>query len=82
MGAFAPLFPLLAFVGYIFILIINYGAVGGKWFGDLDIGEVSDKYNVSLSPAGWTFGIWGKFRITIVLNSNCIGFREMISCIH
>lgn len=59
MGVFAPVFPLLALVGYIFVLIINYGAIAGKWFGDLDVGEVSDKYNVSLTPSGWTFGIWG-----------------------
>ena len=26
---------------------------------DLDVGEVSDEFGLEITPAGWTFSIWG-----------------------
>ena len=51
--------PLLGLVSYVLALIFNYGAIAGEWFSDSNVGDVSDRYNTTLTPAGWTFSIWG-----------------------
>jgi hypothetical protein len=38
-------------------LFINYYASTGG-ISDLDVGEVSDKYELEITPASWTFSIW------------------------
>lgn len=50
-----PCFTLFMFAVALFF---NYTASTGL-VSDLDVGEVSDEYPLEITPAGWTFSIWG-----------------------
>jgi len=50
-----PTFTLIIFA---IALFFNYTASTGL-VSDLDVGEVSDLFNLEITPAGWTFTIWG-----------------------
>eukprot|EP00484_Ammonia_sp_Unknown_P021671 CAMPEP_0197025560 /NCGR_PEP_ID=MMETSP1384-20130603/5846_1 /TAXON_ID=29189 /ORGANISM="Ammonia sp." /LENGTH=308 /DNA_ID=CAMNT_0042454099 /DNA_START=76 /DNA_END=1002 /DNA_ORIENTATION=- len=52
------LVPIVTLVIFIIVLYFNYAASTGQ-FSDKDVGEVSDTYNLEITPAGWTFSIWG-----------------------
>jgi len=51
------LFPILTFILFVVALYFNYAASTGQ-LSELDVGEVSGKYSLEITPAGWTFTIW------------------------
>jgi len=53
-NALYPILSLLIFGGTLFF---NYAAATGL-FSNLDVGQVSDIYNLEITPASWTFSIW------------------------
>lgn len=50
--------PLLNIICYIIMIVINALGSTGK-LGGKPVAEVSDKYYTILTPAGWTFSVWG-----------------------
>mmetsp|Transcript_36234 Transcript_36234/g.31970 ORF Transcript_36234/g.31970 Transcript_36234/m.31970 type:complete len:308 (-) Transcript_36234:242-1165(-) len=52
------LWPIITLIVFGVALYFNYGAATGQ-FSDKDVGEVSDEYNLEITPASWTFSIWG-----------------------
>jgi len=52
------LWPVFTILMFGVALFFNYTASTGL-VSDLDVGEVSDKYPIEITPAGWTFSIWG-----------------------
>lgn len=53
-------------VSLIAAIAINY-AVGTRAFNNPSIGEISDKYENLLTPAGYAFGIWGLIYISLAV---------------
>jgi len=70
---FWPVFTLIMFCVALFF---NYTASTGL-VSDLDVGEVSDEYNLEITPAGWTFTIWGFIYIWQFL---WIGYVLFLTC--
>jgi len=52
------IWPLITLIILGVTLFFNYTASTGL-VSDLAVGEVADKYPLQLTPAGWTFTIWG-----------------------
>jgi len=52
------LWPILTLFFFGVALYFNYGAATGQ-FSDKDVGEVSDEFNLEITPSSWTFTIWG-----------------------
>ncbi|KAL4229136.1 hypothetical protein ACF0H5_012174 [Mactra antiquata] len=62
MGHNVALMTLTLLVPCFFILTITFNALGGNADGVLfksEIGNISDKYYIEITPSGWTFSIWG-----------------------
>lgn len=51
--------PLRIVVAVAYVIMIALNAVGGSAFGSNDVGEQSDQYTTFITPAGYTFSIWG-----------------------
>jgi len=51
------LYPIVTLILFGVALFFNYTASTGLT-SDLDVGEVSDKYSLEITPASWTFTIW------------------------
>ncbi len=50
----------------IFALVLN-GLAGNGVFNDKTVGEISDKYNTLIAPAGYAFAIWGIIYLLLLL---------------
>lgn len=48
---------ILVVVSYVAMIVFN--GIGGSLFGNNDVGQQSDRYVNSITPAGYTFAIWG-----------------------
>lgn len=52
---------LILLTAFIYLLMVTFNALGGIGYKGLfnqSVGYVSDKYQVYITPAGWTFSIW------------------------
>jgi len=70
------LWPVFTFIIFGTALFFNYTASSGL-VSDLDVGEVSDIYSLEITPAGWTFAIWGFIYIWQFL---WIGYVLSLTC--
>lgn len=59
---------ILCAVAYAFVLLINALAGAGKLFFHRSTGNVSARYETEITPAGWTFSIWGVIYTWLTLN--------------
>jgi len=53
---------LIALTAIVFVVMVIFNALGGAGYIGLfekSVGQVSAKYSLYITPAGWTFGIWG-----------------------
>lgn len=50
--------PIFALLTFIFTLTMNYLA-GMGYFGGVTVGDISDRYPTLITPASYTFSIWG-----------------------
>jgi len=70
------IWPVFTFLIFGVALFFNYTASSGL-VSDLDVGEVSDLYGLEITPAGWTFAIWGFIYIWQFL---WIGYVLFLTC--
>lgn len=70
------MWPLLTLIVFGIALFFNYTASTGL-VSDLDVGEVSDEFGLEITPAGWTFTIWGFIYIWQFL---WIGYVLYLTC--
>lgn len=52
------LMPILALLTFVFTLLMNYLS-NTSYFTEQTVGDISDKYSTLITPAGYTFSIWG-----------------------
>ncbi|XP_062260876.1 uncharacterized protein LOC133968712 [Platichthys flesus] len=75
---FRILVILLCAVVFVGVLIVNALAGAGKAFFSSSTGNVSARYETGITPAGWTFSIWGviyTWLTLMVIYITCYVFR-------
>jgi hypothetical protein len=54
----------LAILSYLFAIVMNYLSSTG-YFGGTTVGDISEQYPTLITPAGYTFAIWGLIYIAL-----------------